>query len=111
MGQCFSKKYKVVKVHELALMNICTEGMNGNPDALEKVFQEAEKAGAVQEIFNAQDEEGDRPIHRASINGNPDCLQWIFNKWKQHGIPIDVEELDAEFRTPLYLACFKGYIG
>jgi len=45
------------------------------------------------------------------MNGNPECLKWIFDKWKQHGRPIDVEELDGEYRTPLYLACYKGFIG
>ena len=53
MGHCCSKKYNIVKVHELAFMNICTEGMSGNPDSLDKIFKEAEKVGATEEIFNA----------------------------------------------------------
>lgn len=51
------------------------------------------------------------PIHKAAVNGNPTCLLWIIEKWEEVGIPLDIDALDAQGMSPLYLVCWKGFTG
>ena len=43
--------------------------------------------------------------------GNPTCLQWIIDKWSEAGLGIDIDTPDHNGYTPLYLVCYKGYLG
>ena len=45
------------------------------------------------------------------MHGNPTCLRWIIENWKKQGLPLDLDAKDHNGRSPLYLVCFKGYLG
>ena len=51
------------------------------------------------------------PIHKATIHGNPTCLTWIINKWQECGQELDIDAPDHNGYTPLYLVCYKGFLG
>ena len=38
-------------------------------------------------------------------------MQWIINKWAEYGVDLDIDALDQHGYTPLYLVCYKGYLG
>lgn len=42
-----------VEVHELRFMNLCTEGSYKNVEKLDKVWREAERDNATNQILNA----------------------------------------------------------
>ena len=75
------------------------------------MYDEAVKAGCGDQIFDAKDDDGDLPIHKASMYGNPTCLKWVIEKWRASGKPLDIDVLDHNGYTPLYLVCYKGYLG
>lgn len=111
MGSCFSSEPKAVRAHELAFMSVCTEGAYGKTEILDTILEKAEQEGCVEQIFEAKDDVGDLPIHRAAENGNPDVMTWIFQKWEERGYDLDVDETDHNGYSPLYLVCFKGFLG
>lgn len=111
MGGICSKGKKEVRQHELAFMGVVTEGAYGQPELLDAIFEKAQAAGCLDQIFEAKDDEGNKPIHKATLHGNPTCLQWIIEKWTETGQSLDIDELDNNGYTPLYLVCFKGYLG
>ena len=51
------------------------------------------------------------PIHRASENGNPACIRWILETWASKEIELDIDAVDHNGYSPLYLVCYKGYNG
>ena len=59
----------------------------------------------------AKDEDGDLPIHKSSYYGNPTCVQWIIDKWNDYQIELDINAPDQNGYTPLYLVCWRGYLG
>ena len=65
----------------------------------------------MEQIFLAKDEDGDLPIHKSSYYGNPTCLQWIIDKWAACGVELDINAPDQRGFTPLYLVCWRGYLG
>ena len=94
-GFCGKAKPKDVKQHELAFMNICTEGAYGNPNLIDTIFNRAKDEGQVSQIFEAKDEDGDLPIHKAAMNGNPTVLKWICEKWAANGVPLYIDQMDS----------------
>ena len=111
MGGLCSKKTREVRVHELAFMGLCTEGAYNNPGLMDEIFRKAEEAGHADQIFNAKDDDGDLPIHKAALMGNPTVIEWIIAKWKDAGHELDINVIDHNGYTPLYLTCYKGQIG
>ena len=83
MGSICSKKKKQVRIHELAFMGACTEGAYNNPGLLDKIYAAAEQDGATDQIFEAKDDDGNHPLHKAAMYGNPTCVKWIVEKWAQ----------------------------
>ena len=63
------------------------------------------------QIFGAHDEDGDLPLHKAALNGNPTALEWVIETWKKSGIKLDIDEMDQNGRSALFLVCYKGYAG
>ena len=51
------------------------------------------------------------PIHKACLFGNPTVVQWIVDKWDEYHVLLDVDAIDQHGYTPLYLVCYKGYLG
>ena len=51
------------------------------------------------------------PLHKAANFGNPTCLKWIFDKWDEYKVPFDVDAVDHQGYTPLYLVCHRGFLG
>ena len=93
-------------------MAVCSEGLSyKNPQLIDKIYNEAKIDNELGQIFEAKDEDGDLPLHKAANFGNPTCIEWIFDTWKQHNQPIDVDAVDHQGYTPLYLVCHRGYIG
>ena len=84
--RCCKKKAAPIKMHELNFMSTISEGFAyNNPQIIDSVFDKAVAAGCINQIFEAKDEDGDLPIHKASFYGNPTSTQWIFDKWEDHG--------------------------
>ena len=110
MGGICSKKKKV-RQHELSFMGVMTEGAYKSPGLLDAIFDKAVAEGEQDQIFNAKDDDGDLPIHKASMYGNPTCLQWVIDKWAETGQPSVINALDHNGYTPLYLVCYKGFLG
>ena len=75
------------------------------------IFEKAVAADETDQIFGAKDDDGDYAIHKAALCGNPTCLDWIIGKWKEAGEDLDIDEPDHSGVTPLYLVCYKGYLG
>ena len=98
-------------MYELAFMGACTEGAYKNRQSLDKIFADAQSANATDQIFEAKNGEGDHPLHKAALHGNPTCVEWIHEKWTKHGIKLDIDMEDHNGFSPLYLVCFKGFIG
>ena len=93
-------------------MGACSEGFSyKNPQIIDEIYAQAERAGEVEQIFLAKDEDGDLPIHKSSYYGNPTCLQWIIDKWSACAIDLDINAPDQHGFTPLYLVCWRGYLG
>ena len=111
MGSCCGGGVQAVRKHELAFMGVVSEGCYKKPEILDNILSEARASGAEDQIFNAHDEDGDLPVHKAAMHGNPTCLQWIFDEWKKAGRKLDVDAMDHNGRSALYLVCFKGYLG
>ena len=83
--KCCKKKAAPIKMHELQFMSTISEGFAyEKPERIDSVFKKAVEADAINQIFNAVDEDGDFPIHKASYFGNPTSVQWIFDKWESH---------------------------
>ena len=111
MGNPCSKGKPAVRMHELKFMSSCTEGCYGKPSLLDAIFDEAAGEGLQDQIFNAKDEDDNLPIHKACMHGNPTVLQWIINKWAEVGRTLDIDTPDHAGYSPLYLVCYKGYLG
>ena len=62
-------------------MSACTEGCYGKPSVLDALYDKAEEEKLQDQIFNAKDEDGDLPIHKAAMHGNPTVISWIIAKW------------------------------
>lgn len=45
------------------------------------------------------------------MHGNPTVLQWIIDKWEEEKRPLDINTPDHQGYTPLYLVCYKGFLG
>ena len=60
--------------------------------------------------MNATDDIGDLPIHKAATFGHWQVLRWIFSKAELRGAEY-VNTPDAQGYTPIFLSCFKGYMG
>ena len=45
------------------------------------------------------------------MHGNPTVLQWIIDKWKNCQKELDIDTPDHQGYTPLYLVCYKGFLG
>lgn len=86
-------------------------GSYGRKDVLDNILADARAAGQLDQIFKAHDEDGDLAIHKAAINGNPTCIEWIIQTWKENGIELNIDEKDHNGRSPLFLVCYKGYVG
>ena len=70
--KCCKKKPPPIRVHELKFMSTISEGFAyGKPEIIDTVYEKASAAGAVNQIFEAKDEDGDLPLHKASYFGNP----------------------------------------
>ena len=108
---CCKKAPKTVKQHELAFMGICTEGAYNDSGLIDAVFNKAQEQHQENQIFEAKDEDGDLPIHKAAYNGNPTVLLWIIEKWLQNNVDLNIDEPDSSGYSPLYLACYRGYQG
>ena len=100
-----------VRKHELAFMGIVSEGAYGNPSILDDILKNAKEEGQENQIFNAHDEDGDLPLHKAAMHGNPTCLRWIIDNWRAHDRNVDIDEEDHNGRSALFLVCYKGYLG
>ena len=74
MGTCFGKKLTAVRKHELAFMGLVSDGCYERPELLDDILRDAKADGMEDQIFNAHDEDGDKPIHKASVFGNPTAL-------------------------------------
>ena len=111
MGLCFGSSAAEIRSHELAFMSIVTEGAYKSAKLIDAVYDKAVADGAQEQIFNAKDDEGDLPLHKAAMHGNPTCLDWIFKKWDEQGIPLDADTQDHNGYSPLYLVCYKGFLG
>ena len=91
---CGKKKIKI-REHEVKFISICTKGedMDYNTQAgqkrpLDRMWEQAEAEGALDQIINAADDEGDRPIHIACESGNAEVVSWILDKQKE--LKVDV---------------------
>ena len=63
------------------------------------------------QIFNAKDEDNDLPIHKAAMHGNPTVISWIIGKWEAAGKNLDIDTPDHQGYSPLYLVCYRGFLG
>ena len=45
------------------------------------------------------------------MNGNPTVLAWILEKWEANGYPLEVDTMDSQGYSPLYLVCYRGFQG
>ena len=43
--------------------------------------------------------------------GNPTCLKWVIDKWNETNTKLDIDALDHNGYTPLYLVCYRGFLG
>ena len=59
-------------------------------------------------MIDAKDDDGDKPLHIACEFGNSEVVQWILDKEE---LKVNVNEVDSNNSSPLFLACLKGYIG
>lgn len=66
---------------------------------------------ATDQILEAKDDQGDHPISLAAKYGNPTCLKWTVEKYAEKGVSLDIDILDYNGFTPLYLVCQKGFLG
>ena len=76
-------------------MGICTEGAYNNPRLIDIIFDRAKSEGLEHQIWEAKDEDGDLPIHKAAMNGNPTVLKWICEKWAENDIPLNIDQMDS----------------
>ena len=44
------------------------------------MYEQAKADGALEQIINAADDEGDRPLHIACEFGNAEVVKWILDK-------------------------------
>ena len=109
MGLC--SKTKNVRTHELAFMSAYKEGAYENKELLDAIYKNAEDEMATDQIFEAKNDQGDHAISLAAKYGNPTCLKWVVEKYAEKGVSLDIDLLDYNGFTPLYLVCFKGYLG
>ena len=108
---CFSKKKKVVSKNTQRFLTLCVKGAGfDHVSRLEEIWNNALNEGTVDELINARDDVGDSPIHKTALYGHYNILKWMFEKDEFKKV-IEVDEPDSQGYTPLFLACFKGYIG
>ena len=75
---------------------------------LDELWDNAMDEGLEDQIIDAVDEEGDSPLHIACEFGNADVVQWMLNKTE---MACDVNILNSNGLTALFLVCLKGYAG
>lgn len=75
---------------------------------LDQMYANAFEDGKVDEIHNAVDHDGDAPLHIACEFGHPEVVEWILSKQE---MKADVNSLNNNDLTPLFLVCIKGYVG
>ena len=76
---------------------------------LDELYKQAKEAGLEREIIDAKDDEGDKPLHIACEFGNSEVVEWILSR--QEELKVNVNEVDSNASSPLFLACLKGYVG
>ena len=109
------KKKDVIRKYEVQFIQMCTKGEGQNYKTraegvrpLDKLFNEAQAAGLQAEIINATDDDGDKPLHIACEFGNASVVEWILSKPE---LGAEVNALNSNALTPIFLVCLKGYIG
>lgn len=111
---CGGKKKLNIRQHEVAFIGICTKGEDesykntANPRPLDALWELAEKDNQLKQLLNAHDDEGDQPLHIACENGHDEVVEWILNKKE---LRTNVNALNGNALTPLFLTCLKGYMG
>ena len=102
---------KTPKEFETRFMTYCVKGLEKSEiQLLDQLWMEAKSQDLQDQIIEATDDQGDLPIHKAANFGHWQILEWIFNK-EELNATSKVNEPDSQGYTPLFLACFKGYMG
>jgi ankyrin repeat protein len=65
----------------------------------------------LDQIWNTKGGNGQTPLHIAARVGNDMVVSWVIKTWEQNQQPLDVNALDNDGVTPLFLACQQGYFG
>jgi len=109
---------KAVRELEVILFGFAQKGERnydpenkGDPDRdINKLWSQAKAQGLTDEIINAKNDEGDRPLHEACEQGQASVVEWILEQ-PELGAKNYIDEKAQNGMTPLFLVCLKGYTG
>lgn len=101
---------KRVLEKEVQFFNYATKGEPKDSQTTRPLDRMWNECVNKDEIINARNDEGDRPLHVACYGGHREVVEWILNK-PELNAKAYINDPDHRGLKPLFLVCLKGYVG